>query len=111
MRSEEFDTMTEALQDELPANHTTNQTGCPRKKGSNPLAWLVHRIGNDPDLSIQLIIILLTLAADNLRMDRRIDTMSAKIDAVRNISEVLTNAMRSLKTAAQAPAQIRRLLE
>jgi hypothetical protein len=110
MRSEELDTKTVVSQEHSAEVNGLENEHSKIVKG-NPLTRLMRSITTDPDLSIQLIVIFLTLASDNMRMDRRIDTMTAKVDAVRNISEVLTNTMRSLKTAAQAPEQIRRLLE
>lgn len=110
MRSEELDTKT-VVSPEQSVKIDGREGDHSKIVKGNPLTRLMRRITTDPDLSIQLIVIFLTLASDNMGMDRRIDTMTAKVDAVRNISEVLTNTMRSLKTATQAPEQIRRLLE
>lgn len=75
-----------------------------------PMKLFRQVIGN-PDLSYQIMVILLTLTSDNVKMDRRINTMTSSIDSLRSISEVLTTSVRSLQTAAEAPKQIRKLLK
>lgn len=75
------------------------------------LAGLFRRVINNPDFTFQIMVIILTLASDNVKMDRRIDTMTNKMDAIRNVTEVLNNTMKSVKTAAEAPKHIRRLLQ
>ncbi|MEN6414452.1 MAG: hypothetical protein ABFC84_17075 [Veillonellales bacterium] len=75
------------------------------------LAGLFRRVITNPDFTFQVMVIILTLASDNVKMDRRIDTMTNKIDAVRNITEVINNTMKSVKAAAEAPKHIRRLLQ
>lgn len=72
---------------------------------------LIRRIINNPNLAFQIMVIVLTLASDNLRMDRRIDTMTTKIDSIRGIAEVINNTMQSVKVAAEAPKHIRKLLQ
>jgi hypothetical protein len=57
------------------------------------------------------MMVMLTMSSGNVRMDRKIDTMSATVETVRNITNLLTNTMQSLKTAAEAPQQIRRMLQ
>jgi hypothetical protein len=66
---------------------------------------------NNPEFPVQLMMVMLTMSSGNIRMDRRIDTMSTTVDTVRNITNLLTNTMQSLKTAAEAPQQIRRMLQ
>lgn len=84
----------------------------PVKKGKagKPLRML-RRIVGHPDFGYQCMVILLSLTQNNVPMDRRIDTMTSSIDTLRNITGILTNATQSLKAAAEAPRQIRRLVK
>jgi hypothetical protein len=74
-------------------------------------ADLFRKIITNPNLNVQLMIIVLTLASDNFPMDRGIDSMSSTVDKIRNITDVINNTMQSVKVAAEAPKQIRRLFE
>ncbi|MCX7781252.1 MAG: hypothetical protein N2491_10160 [Negativicutes bacterium] len=71
----------------------------------------IRKIISNPNFSYQTMVILLTLTSDTIPMDRRIDTMNSTIDKIRGISEMITNTMQSLKTAAETPKKIRRMLE
>lgn len=62
-------------------------------------------------MSVQLVVVVLTLLSDNMKMDRRIDNMTTSIDKMRSITQVITNTMNSMKTAAQAPKEISRLIK
>ena len=70
-----------------------------------------RKIISNPNLSFQIMVIILTLASDNVQMDRRIDTMTNKIDAIRGITDVINNTMQSVKVASEAPKHIRKLLQ
>lgn len=84
----------------------------PVKTGKTPAPLrMLKRIVGHPDFGYQCMVILLALTQDNFKMDRRIDTMTGTIDTLRNITGVMTNAMQSLKTAAEAPRQIRSLVK
>ena len=72
---------------------------------------MFKRIVSNPDFGYQCMVVLLALTQNNVSMDRRIDTMTSSIDTLRNITGVLTSATQSLKTAAEAPRQIRRLVK
>lgn len=80
-------------------------------KPSNRASKLIRNIVSNPNFSYKSIMILMTLASDNIPMDRRIDTMSSTVDKVRNMSEMITNTMQSLKTASETPKKIRRMME
>jgi hypothetical protein len=84
----------------------------PVKKGraGNPLRMLKRIVGH-PDFGYQCMVILLSLTQNNIPMERRIDTMTNSIDTIRNITGILNNATQSLKAAAEAPRQIRRLVK
>lgn len=71
---------------------------------------LVRQVLNNPDLSYQVMVIILALTGDQVKMDRRINTMTSSIESIRGITEVLNTSVRSLKTAAEAPRHIRRLI-
>jgi len=79
-------------------------------KANNPMRF-VRKILDNPNFSFQLMVIILTLASDNVQMDRRIEGMTTTVDKVRNIADVINNTMNSVKAAAEAPKTIRRLLE
>jgi hypothetical protein len=74
-------------------------------------AALFRKVMQNPNLNIQLMVIILSLASDNFSMDRRIDSMSSTVDKIRNMTDVISNTMQSVKVAADAPKQIRRLFE
>lgn len=78
---------------------------------NNNVTKMFRSILNNPNFSYQAMVILLTLSSDQVPMERRIDTMNTTVDKVRNISDMITNTMQSLKTAAETPKKIRRLLE
>jgi hypothetical protein len=80
-----------------------------KSKAGMPLRMLKRIVGH-PDFGYQCMVILLSLTQNNVPMDRRIDTMTSSIETLRNIAGVLTNATQSLKAAAEAPKQIRRLV-
>ena len=80
-------------------------------KPLNKASSFIRNIVSNPNFSYQTMVILMTLASDNIPMDRRIDTMSSTVDKVRSMSEMITNTMQSLKTAAETPKKIRRMLE
>lgn len=72
---------------------------------------LFRRIVNNPNFVFQMMVILLTLTSDNVRMDRRIDIMASKIDALRSITDVINSTMQSVRAASEAPKHIRKLLQ
>lgn len=72
---------------------------------------LLRTIVNNPEFPVQLMMIMLTMSTGHIPMDRKIDSMSTTVETVRNITNLLTNTMQSLKTAAEAPQQIRRMLQ
>lgn len=82
----------------------------PVKTIQSPMRF-IRRVLDNPNFSFQLMVIILTLASENVQMDRRIDGMTSTVDRVRNIAEVINNTMNSVKVAAEAPKTIRRLLE
>ncbi len=75
-----------------------------------PIKRLIRQVVSSPNFGYQFLAILMTLTADDFKMDRRIDTMSSSLDTLRNITNVVNNTMNSLKSAAEAPRQIRRLV-
>ncbi|HMM21180.1 MAG TPA: hypothetical protein PKA10_10605 [Selenomonadales bacterium] len=75
-----------------------------------PLKRLIRQVVSSPNFSSQFLAILMTLTADDFNMNRRIDSMSSSLDTLRNITNVVNNTMNSLKSAAEAPRQIRRLV-
>ncbi len=80
-----------------------------KSKFGKPLRMLKRVVGH-PDFGYQCMVILLSLTQNNVPMDRHIDTMTSSIETLRNVSGILTNATQSLKAAAEAPKQIRRLV-
>ncbi|TWH48868.1 hypothetical protein [Sporomusa sp. KB1] len=81
------------------------------KLNSRGPAALFRKIMKNPNLNVQLMIIVLTLASDNFPMDRGITSMSSTVDKIRNMTDVINNTMQSVKVATDAPKQIRRLFE
>lgn len=79
-------------------------------KSRGPAAFL-RQIATNPNFNIQLMVIILSLASENISMDRRIDSMSSTVDKIRSITDVITNTMQSVKVASEAPKQIRRLFD
>ncbi len=81
-----------------------------KNRGGKTFRMLRQIVGH-PDFGYQCMVILMSLTQNNVPMERRIDTMTSSIDTIRNIAGILTNATQSLKTAAEAPRQIRRLVK
>jgi hypothetical protein len=69
------------------------------------------QIMSNPNFSLQLMVILLSLTSEDMQMDRRIDGMTTTIDKVRNITELVNNGMNSMKMVTEFPKSIRRILE
>ncbi len=69
------------------------------------------QIMSNPNLNLQLMVILLSLTSEDMQMDRRIDGMTTTIDKVRNITELVNNGMNSMKMVTEFPKSIRRILE
>jgi len=93
---------------------SSEDSGVKLAKPTRPLnkaSKFVRNIISNPNFSYQTMVILMTLTSDTIPMDRRIDSMSSTVDKVRNMSDMITNTMQSLKTAAETPKKIRRLLE
>lgn len=82
----------------------------PEKMLNSPLRF-IRKVLDNPNFSFQLMVIILTLASENVQMDRRIEGMTSTVDRIRSIAEVINNTMNSVKVAAEAPKTIRRLLE
>ena len=72
---------------------------------------MIRQIMSNPNFNMQIMVILLSLASDNLQMDRRIDGMTTTIDKVRNITELVNNGMQSMRMVSEVPKGIRRILE
>ncbi len=70
-----------------------------------------QKLFRDPDFGIRIITMFLTMRSDNVYMERRIRTMNSSMEKVQNLTELINNTMQSLKTAAEAPRQIKRLLK
>lgn len=80
-------------------------------KPVKPFKMIKDLMKNNPNLSMQIMVILVSLTSDNIQMDRRIDGMTSTIDKVRNITELVNNGMQSMKAVSEVPKSIRRLLE
>ena len=76
-----------------------------------PFKMIKEIMKNNPNLSVQIMVILLSLSSENLQMDRRIDGMTTTIDKIRNITELVNNGMQSMKMVSDVPKSIRRILE
>jgi len=72
---------------------------------------MVKQLMSNPNLNMQIIVILLSLTSDSLQMDRRIDGMTTTIDKVRNITELVNNGMKSMRMVSEVPKSIRQILE
>ncbi len=93
-----------------PEKETKEAKPSKSNKTATPLRFLERIVGN-PNFNLQMVVILLTLASENMQMDRRIDGMTTTVDKIRGITDVIGNTMQSIKVATEAPKQIRRLLE
>lgn len=66
---------------------------------------------SNPNLGFQIMVIILTIASENVQMDRRIAGMTTTVEKIRNITEVIGATMTSVKAASEAPKKIRQMLE
>ncbi|MCE5287524.1 MAG: hypothetical protein LLG02_17010 [Pelosinus sp.] len=87
----------------------TTATAAPFKL-RNPLG-IVNKVINNPNLTFQLMVIGLTLLSDNVPIDARLNGITSSVEKIRSVTEVVNNTMQSLKVAAEAPKNIRRLME
>lgn len=71
----------------------------------------LSKIFSNPDLSLQIATIVLTLISERTEMDKRIANMSTAVSKIQGMAEIINNTMNSVKVAADAPRNIRRLLE
>ena len=94
--------------DKAPAVTPIKQSSSKATSSRGPAA-LFRKIMQNPNLNLQLVVILLTLTSENFSMDRRIDSMSTTVDKIRNMTDVINNTMKSVKVASEAPKQIRSL--
>lgn len=105
--------------DVKPATETAEEIKTPLPQGEplpesglfrGPLRFM-RKVLDNPNLGFQIMVIILTLASDNIKMERRIEGMTTTVDKIRNITDVLNNTMGSVKVASEAPRKIRQLLE
>lgn len=71
----------------------------------------IESILNNPNLAIQIMVIILTMSSENMQMERRMESVSTTVDKVKNIADVLSDTMNSVKVAAETPRKIRQLLD
>lgn len=72
---------------------------------------LMESILKNPNLAFQILVIIITLASDQGKMERGLDGMTEMIDKLRKIADVLDSTMGSVRTAAETPQKIRQLLK
>lgn len=72
---------------------------------------LLRKIIDNPNFNYQLMLISLIFLSDNVPMDRHLEGLSSTVEKIRNVTEVVGGTMNSLKVAAEAPKNIRKLLE
>ena len=80
------------------------------KTKASPVNFL-RQMTKSPNFNSQLMVIVFSLLSDNVPLARPIENVTSTIDKVRNISEVLTSTMQSVKVASEVPTQIRRLFK
>lgn len=71
----------------------------------------INGIISNPSFNVQMALILLTLTSENVRMDRRINNMSASIEKIRNVNEVISSSIQSLRMIADLPKNVKRIIE
>ena len=82
-----------------------------RKTKTRNVNSLLNRIIANPNLSYQIVVIIITLLSDNVPLDGKIKNMSTSIDKFRNVVDVLNNTVGAIKTASDAPRQIRGIIK
>lgn len=92
-------------------NEPRNRAEKTDKEYKPPSEHFLKRIFSNPNLGFQIMVIIITIASENVQMDRRIEGMTSTVEKIRNITEVLNNTMTSVKAAAEAPRKIRQMLE
>lgn len=81
------------------------------KPGAKKPQGFIENILHNPNLSFQIMVIIMTLVSDSGQMERRIDGVTSAVEKVRNIADLLSNTMSSVKTASETPRKIRQMLE
>lgn len=82
-----------------------------RIKFTKQSARFIQKFIENPNLIVQLLVIVFTLTSENDQMDRKFEGVSNTVDKIKNITDILNSTMRSVKVAAEAPEKIRQLLE
>jgi hypothetical protein len=103
------DDFTEKKRQEETAPAKDTVTAAPIKP-RNPFG-IVNKVISNPNFNFQLMVIALTLLSDNVPIDARLNGISQSVEKIRSVTEVVNNTMQSLKVAAEAPKNIRRLIE
>ena len=85
--------------------------GTQRETETKNVNSLFNRIIANPNFSYQIVVIMITLLSDNVPLDGKIRHMSTSIDKFRNIVDVLNNTVGAIKTASDAPRQIRGIIK
>jgi hypothetical protein len=97
-------------EEEKTAPAKKNTVNAASFKLRNPFG-IVNRVINNPNFNFQLMVIALTLLSDNVPIDARLNGITSSVEKIRSVTEVVNNTMQSLKVAAEAPKNIRRLIE
>lgn len=64
----------------------------------------------NPKLMIQIFLVIVVLAAERIKLDRKMTDAGQAIDKMRGIADILTGTIESVKTAAEAPVKIGQVL-
>jgi hypothetical protein len=104
------DAFTEPKRQEEAAPAPQNTVTAKPVKLRNPFG-IVNKVINNPNFNFQLMVIALTLLSDNVPIDARLNGITTSVEKIRSVAEVVNNTMNSLKVAAEAPKNIRRLIE
>lgn len=64
----------------------------------------------NPKIAIQFILVIVVLAAERIKLDRKMNDASQAIEKMRGIADILTGTIESVRSAAEAPAKIGQVL-
>lgn len=92
----------------VPAKLSENTQGAQQRQAA---PGFLQSLLQNPNLGIQLLVVLLALVSENRQMDRRLETVGATAEKIGSIAEVLTSTLTSVRAAAEGTKKIRKILE
>lgn len=84
----------------------------PKSNTNSTVAKIVEYVKQNPNVTVQVLSFLMILANNEKnKLGSRMENVANAVDKMKNVADVVNNTMTSIRTATEAPAKIKRLLE